>query len=936
MPGSLASGAIAQGETLGAAFINPVTLTGTIAAASGDGVYGPSSSAWTVVNAGWVIGDAVGIALGGGGVVRNTASAAVQGGSGVTFGGAPASLHNEGVIAGSVAAGVSLVAGGSVVNRGHATIAGVTAGVAAQGKGFVDNSGTVLAAGSGAAAIYLASGGSVINRYGAVVSSAQGPGVAIGAGGTVVNQGTIIGTPYAVEMPSGGTLDIVPGAVFVGGLDGGIGSVLNLEPGAEPGTLTGIGSIITGFDTIVADVGADWTLTGANTVSAGVKLMVDGTLANTGRLAGYVDLYGGVLTNAAGGTIAGGYYGVIGDPNRIGGLVDNAGAISASELIGIKLREGGALDNEGSGTITGPWAGVYFSGDDGTLVNDGRIAATGTGRYSVGAGFFGGATVSNGATAVISGHALGVAVYDGTASVTNAGRIDGVGSLGVALYYGGSVTNTGTILGGQVAVYLNAGKYSSADASAGMVINSGVLSAGNDQVFSVGVQAFGPSKVVNQAGGTIAGAKYGVSIERGAGTVVNAGTIAAPVSVYMEAGYRNLLVVDPGAVFIGTVDGGNAIGSTIATSTLELAAGQGTLTGLGSQFVDFGSIVVDPGAAWTLAGVNTLALGAGILDEGFLSVGSLAGGGAITLAAGATLQLTAGTMAVTFAPSADAGMVVPVGGMIAAPVAGFAAGDWIGVAEHVASAVASHGTVTITGTGGGRTVLTDVAGVADGTLAAIWNASSGMTAVEVPCLAAGTRLLTPAGERLVETLTVGDRVRTLLPAGEDEIVWIGSRRIDCRRHPRPSRVWPIQIEAGAFAPGVPERAVFVSPDHAIFAAGVLIPARLLANGSSVRQVERASVEYWHVELRRHGVMLADGLPAESFLDVGGYTLFAGRGGAVALHPDMTALTWEASGCAPLVLAGPKLAEARRMLAGYTPSTRRMSRSAPSPKAARAS
>jgi hypothetical protein len=34
------------------------------------------------------------------------------------------------------------------------------------------------------------------------------------------------------------------------------------------------------------------------------------------------------------------------------------------------------------------------------------------------------------------------------------------------------------------------------------------------------------------------------------------------------------------------------------------------------------------------------------------------------------------------------------------------------------------------------------------------------------------------------------------------------------------------------------------------------------------QEEVAAVTYWHAELRRHDVLLAEGLPAESYLDSG--------------------------------------------------------------------
>jgi hypothetical protein len=90
-------------------------------------------------------------------------------------------------------------------------------------------------------------------------------------------------------------------------------------------------------------------------------------------------------------------------------------------------------------------------------------------------------------------------------------------------------------------------------------------------------------------------------------TVVNAGTITGSNhAVKFAAGYANRLVIDPGAVFSGTVTGGNTIGAAYV-STLELvsAVSAGTLSGLGMQFVDFAQVTVDAGAQFTLAGSNT-------------------------------------------------------------------------------------------------------------------------------------------------------------------------------------------------------------------------------------------------------------------------------------------------------------------------------------------
>jgi hypothetical protein len=180
------------------------------------------------------------------------------------------------------------------------------------------------------------------------------------------------------------------------------------------------------------------------------------------------------------------------------------------------------------------------------------------------------------------------------------------------------------------------------------------------------------------------------------------------------------------------------------------------------------------------------------------------------------------------------------------------------------------------------------------------------------CFARDTRIATPRGETPVEDLRVGDRV--LLASGVPApITWIGRRRIDCDRHPKPHSVWPVCIERGAFGGGLPHRDLFLSPDHAVFADGVLIPVKHLVNDRTIRQVPRAAVEYSHIELPRHAIMLAEGLTVESYLDIGKRDSFSAGRGVTVLHPDFASRVWEAAGCAPLVLGGPELAAVRRRL-----------------------
>jgi hypothetical protein len=148
------------------------------------------------------------------------------------------------------------------------------------------------------------------------------------------------------------------------------------------------------------------------------------------------------------------------------------------------------------------------------------------------------------------------------------------------------------------------------------------------------------------------------------------------------------------------------------------------------------------------------------------------------------------------------------------------------------------------------------------------------------------------------------------------VIWVGLRQVDCARHPKPKQVWPVRIAAGAFGPGRPHSDLFLSPDHAVYVEEVLIPVRCLINGSTIAQMPVDIVTYRHIELSEHGVLLAEGLPAESFLDMRDGTNYANRPGPVRLYPDHSARMWEAFGCARLVVAGPELEAARALAAGF--------------------
>jgi hypothetical protein len=177
-----------------------------------------------------------------------------------------------------------------------------------------------------------------------------------------------------------------------------------------------------------------------------------------------------------------------------------------------------------------------------------------------------------------------------------------------------------------------------------------------------------------------------------------------------------------------------------------------------------------------------------------------------------------------------------------------------------------------------------------------------------PCFARGARLLTPLGYVPVETLKPGDPVITAT-GGTQAVRWVGSCTIDISAHRRPAAVQPIKITAGALAPGVPAQTLRLSPDHGLFLHNVLVPAKLLVNGATIiRETSTTAVTYYHVELDRHNLLLAEGVPVESYLDTGNRAAFSNTTGNPVFGRSKT---WDKAACAPLCLSGPTLHNIRQ-------------------------
>jgi len=99
------------------------------------------------------------------------------------------------------------------------------------------------------------------------------------------------------------------------------------------------------------------------------------------------------------------------------------------------------------------------------------------------------------------------------------------------------------------------------------------------------------------------------------------------------------------------------------------------------------------------------------------------------------------------------------------------------------------------------------------------------------------------------------------------IKWIGRRAYGGRFLIGQKQILPVRINAGAIDENVPQRDLWISPHHAMYLQGVLIEARDLVNGVSIVQpADTYQVEYFHIELDSHDVIIAEGSLSETFID----------------------------------------------------------------------
>jgi len=704
--------------------------------------------------------------------------------------------------------------------------------------------------------------------------------------------------------PNGGTDLIVPSVIDpmwtqFGSGDWATGG--NWSTGTAPGTaetalIANLGSV---FEVTVS---APETLGELVMLAPSATLSVQSTLAATRAIFDAV----GTIAVAASSEITAPVFNLIGGGATL--TMDSNALVSL--LSGATIGNGNgfaAFDDEGQVGLNG----ATLAALDGSV----RIGWNGNGTFDAN----GGSRI--GASYTVLGAAAGTS---GTLVIDNAtwedfGGDATAGQAGEMLVGGGQLGPAGFVPGGSGTLTIQDNAH--VVEAAGAILGAGPNSSGT---------------VIIQDGATwdINGnLTVGGNVSSSATLIVQQGTLLHTVGTLVVTG---TLAVD------GTLD--VLGGSTANAGSLSFTGG--TIGVDGSSVLNIGTsgasgnegLVVDVGAAATFSGgasfAGPLAVLGTLVTEGATLNGSLAGPGTIAIASGTTLTVDdaspwSSDIAFAAGGSGDYVLSVPTAdqGKIFFGSAGGVSDtlDLSGLAYtpvYQPTFDPASGILTLAGGSLNTITVTGIVAPGDAQFRTQHDTGTGTDIVmTLPCFTAGTRIATPQGDAAVEALREGDLVLTLEDGASvaRPVRWVGRRHVDCRRHPRPQSVWPVRIAAGAFAEAQPVRDLYLSPDHAVFVAGVLIPVRYLLNGASIAQVNMADVTYCHVELPQHAVLLAEGLACESFLDTGGRAAFANGGAVVQMHPAFARDVLDGEACAPVVIAGKLLDRVRAALRQRLPA-----------------
>jgi hypothetical protein len=156
------------------------------------------------------------------------------------------------------------------------------------------------------------------------------------------------------------------------------------------------------------------------------------------------------------------------------------------------------------------------------------------------------------------------------------------------------------------------------------------------------------------------------------------------------------------------------------------------------------------------------------------------------------------------------------------------------------------------------------------------------------CFLKGTLIRTVQGDKSMEDLTVGDLLPTVF-AGAVPVKSISRDRFGAS----------VRVARSALGTDVPNKDLYVTPNHALLIDGTLVAAGNLLNGITITDltsVESDHFEFFHIGLDRHNVIYANGTPCETLLSPGEQPCapllpYEWRRGLIKSHLRSTVAPW---------------------------------------------
>ncbi len=382
-----------------------------------------------------------------------------------------------------------------------------------------------------------------------------------------------------------------------------------------------------------------------------------------------------------------------------------------------------------------------------------------------------------------------------------------------------------------------------------------------------------------------------------------------PTTYTVSAGYRlsgttlisgttsSTLTLSAGDTLV-VASGGTAEALTVTGETVRVSSGATTSN----------LVISNGGTEAILVGAkafNTSVSNGGVVTE----AGNLPSDTGLYIGSGGLLDILGGTGSHTSPVTVASGAMIEFGGIAGTTSAGVVPVSVVRTASttsfNVSAGNLAHEQIVLSG--GGLTYTSSTVSTAGGI-------RDLLTITAATCFATGTQILTGTGEVAIETVQQGDTV-VVMRNGEsvlEPVIWVGRSRIDLARHARPEWAAPIRVKTGALADNTPARDLLLSPEHCLIIGGRCIPVKHLINGGSIaREYPAEPFEYFHLELENHGILIAEGAAAESYLDTGNRASFDNPDSPRMLHPTFavnpSSERWRTDACAPLAVVPDEVA-----------------------------